>query len=142
MSEANKAVVRRLLEEVWGKGNLAQVSELMTADCVCHVASEGVTIIGAEAYRAHVAARHGIFGDTGVQIADQVAEGDRVATRWSTRIEDAEQGPGSAPQMAIVMAFHRLVDGKIVESWATWDIRETAQLDAEPDALDRLSLNF
>ena len=44
--------------------------------------------------------------------------------------------------MAIVMAFHRLLDGKIVESWATWDIREAEQLDAEPDALDRLSLNF
>jgi predicted ester cyclase len=142
MSEANKAVVRRLLEEVWGKGNLALVPELMAADCVCHVATDGVTINGAEEYRAHVAARQGIFGDTGVTVADQVAEGDRVATRWTTLIVDAEHGDGAPPEMAIVMAFHRLVDGKIVESWATWDIRETAQLDAEPDALDRLSLNF
>ena len=83
MSEANKAVVRRLLEEVWGKGNLALVTELMAADCVCHIATDGIAINGAEEYRAHVAARQGIFGDTGVHVADQVAEGDRVATRWS-----------------------------------------------------------
>ena len=35
-TEENKAKVRRIIEEVWNRGNLAVVDELVAANCVCH----------------------------------------------------------------------------------------------------------
>ncbi|MFO1144834.1 MAG: ester cyclase [Amaricoccus sp.] len=42
MSERNKAQMRRVIEEVYNRGDLALVDELATADMVIHAASDRV----------------------------------------------------------------------------------------------------
>jgi len=39
MSEANKAIARRLMEEVWTQGNLSLVDQLISANYMHHDAS-------------------------------------------------------------------------------------------------------
>jgi predicted ester cyclase len=113
---------------------------LVAPDCVCHVATTGFRIEGIDQYRKYVATWHGLFGDSGIVVADQVAEADRVATRWTTQI--APNDDGAAPRTAIVTAFYRLANGKIAEIWAGWDILDTADFDVEPDALDQMTLSI
>ena len=38
-TEDNKTIVRRFIEEVWNKGNVAAVDELMAPNCVEHLDS-------------------------------------------------------------------------------------------------------
>jgi predicted ester cyclase len=77
-----------------------------------------------------------------VTIEDQLAEGDRVATRWTTSIRLPDDADTAAPQPASVMGFHRLAEGKVVEIWSSWDVMAADDLAAEPDAMDRLTLNI
>lgn len=141
-SENNKAVVRRLLEEVWGKGDLSVLPELVAADCIGHAGSVGFRLEGIDQYRQFVATYQALLGDSGITIEDQLAEGDRVATRWTTSIRLPANADTTAPQPASVMAIHRLTGGKIVEIWSSWDVMAAEDLAAEHDALDRLTLDI
>jgi len=66
------------------------------------------------------------FPDVHFTIEDQIAEGDRVVTRWTAR--GTHQGPlvGIPPTSKQVtmsgIAIYRLVDGKIVEQWGVNDM--------------------
>ncbi|MFO1144930.1 MAG: ester cyclase [Amaricoccus sp.] len=123
MSERNKAQMRRVIEEVYNRGDLALVDELATADMVIHAASGD--IVGREAIKAYVAALRGGFSDLHVTIEEQIAEGNRVVTRWTAR--GTHDGPfqGLAPtgRRARVTGtdVDRLVDGRAVECWMQMD---------------------
>jgi predicted ester cyclase len=142
MAEDNKRVVRRLLEEVWGKGDLSVLPELVAPDCICHAASAGFRLEGIDQYRQFVATYQALLGDSGITIDDQLAEGDRVATRWTTSIRLPSDADTAAPQPASVMAIYRLAGGKVVESWSSWDVMVAGDLAAEHDALDSLTIDI
>ncbi|MEE4160910.1 MAG: ester cyclase [Woeseiaceae bacterium] len=142
MSEENKRVVRRLLEEVWGKGNLSVLPEVLARDCISHAATAGFRLKGIDQYRQFVATYQALLGDAGITIEDQLAEGDRVATRWTTTIRLPMEADAIAPQPASVIAFHRLAGGKIVETWSSWDVMVAEDLAAEHDVLDSLTLDI
>jgi len=142
MSEANKQIVRQLLEEVWGRGNLAVLPDLIAAECIGHIATAGSRIEGLEQYRQFVAGYQALYGAATFSIEDQVAEGDRVATRWTIRMEAALDADEAMPQAADGMSFHRLADGKVVETWDSWDILASSQPDEGGDIMERLSLNI
>ena len=122
MSEANKAILRRVLEEGFSKHNVAVFGELY-ADCVYHAPAVGD--LRGEAYRQFMAATLAAFPDGRWTIEDQVAEGDKVVTRWS--LVGTHQGAlmGLAPTGKHIAAggiiISRIVDGKIVEEWEEWD---------------------
>lgn len=65
------------------------------------------------------------FPDLQFTVEEQLAEGDRVATRW--RAHGTQQGEfmGIAPtgQTGVVTGttISRIVDGKIVEEQSSWD---------------------
>ena len=86
MSEENKALARRYLEEVWDKGNVALIDELFTTDFVRHgpPAVEG-EVRGPEGFKGLVSTYHAGFPDFQVTIDDMIAEGDRVVSRWTVR---------------------------------------------------------
>lgn len=123
MSERNKAQMRRVIEEVYNRGDLALVDELATADMVIHAASGD--IVGREAVKAYVAALRGGFSDLHVTIEDQIAEGDRVVTRWTARGTHDGLFQGLAPtgRRACVTGtdVDRMVDGRAVECWMQMD---------------------
>jgi steroid delta-isomerase-like uncharacterized protein len=78
-----KATVRRYIAEIWNKGNVGLVDELMAESYENHdPASPGGVLKGREAFKTLVTEyRKGIQQMT-MEIKDQYADGDVVVTRW------------------------------------------------------------
>jgi len=77
-------------------------------------------------------------------IDDQVAEGDKVATRWSARLQTSgSPAAESADEGTLVtgMSMHRMTNGKLVESWDNWDSMTAFQAMGQ-DLFESLSLNM
>jgi predicted ester cyclase len=68
---------------------------------------------------------HSAFPDAQVSIEDQVAEGDKVVSRYTVSGTHLGEIMGAAPTGKLVThAGHqtdRFEGGKIVESWTNWD---------------------
>ena len=81
--EENKALVRHFFEEVLNQGRLALIDELAAPDFVYHNAS--TTIQGREPYKQFLSMYFTVGPDLHFTIEDEVAEGDKVVTRYTTR---------------------------------------------------------
>ena len=131
--ETNKAVVRRFIEEVHNKGNFALFNELFASNYVNHSAATGASDRAAreQAIRNYREAAP----DLRVTIDDMVAEGDKVALRWTTH--GTERGslrtplgvaaPTDRPISVPGINIFRMVNGQITEEWIVWDTLSWAQ---------------
>ncbi len=124
VEEQNKAVVRRIWAELHDQGNVAVADELLTPDSVLHI-SGARDITGIEAIKRFLGKETIGFPDSHYTIEDLVAEGDRVVTRWTylgTFSGDYYGTPPTGKQLTSVgISIHRLVDGKVAESWWVYD---------------------
>ena len=122
--EKNKAIARRYQEEVWGKGNLALLDELLAPVYVDHSLPATMDPSFAGAKRA-VEGALDAFPDGQWTVEDLIAEGEKVVIRWKMQAthEHAFRGiaPGGKPVMVTGTTVLRIVDGKIVERWVNWD---------------------
>jgi predicted ester cyclase len=82
MPEQNKQTVRRLIDEFWNKQNFDVADQMFAPDAVYQ--TDGVTQSYAEVKAAFMQTRHA-FPDMQVSIDDLLAEGDKVALRWTAR---------------------------------------------------------
>lgn len=135
--EANKAVVRRFITEVWNERNLGVMPELFTADSVLHDPSGDV--VGPAAFETYNRRYLDAFPDLRYDIEDMVAEGDRVSFRARMRGTHEGEFMGFEPTgrgfdaEGIIIA--RLKDGKIAERWASYDaLGMMRQLGVLPEA--------
>jgi steroid delta-isomerase-like uncharacterized protein len=123
MLEANKAHIRRVIEEVYNQGNLDVVDEVAARNLVIH--SPAQEIQGREGAKQYVAALRAGFPDICFTIEDQIAEGDKVVTRWTARGTHAgtfQSMPATGRKFRLAGAdIDRIVDGKVVECWAHVD---------------------
>src|SRR5215218_2880328 len=85
MSEDNKALVRRWLEEVLTRGNLERAEVLFARNYVLHDPSFPRDVYGPEGVKRYVAAYRFAFPDARFAVEDQIAEGDKVVSRWTAR---------------------------------------------------------
>ena len=83
-SEQNKAIVRRLFEEPW-KGNLKVVDELIDRKYVGYDPSNPEPLRGPDGFKEFVSEYRAAYPDVRITVNDQIAEGDKVATRWTGR---------------------------------------------------------
>ena len=126
LSETNKTVSRRFFEEVWNKGNLAALNEIIAKD---HVNSGPGTLpglpTGPEGSKQLVTVYRNAFPDVHFTIDEQIAEGDKVVTRWTAH--GTHQGelagiPATGKSSTVTgIAVDRIVNGKIAESWGIFD---------------------
>src|SRR5512138_3150548 len=83
-TETNKTITRRFLEEVFSKGKLDLVNELIATN---HIDSGPSSLPnlpkGPEGVRQLVTFYRNAFPDTSFKVDEQVAEGNLVATRWT-----------------------------------------------------------
>ena len=123
MSEQNKAQVRRVVEEVYNRGDLDVVDELAASDMVIHTSSQDIR--GREGAKQYVAAFRAGFPDLHFTVEDQIAEGDMVATRWTARGTQTGEFQGIPPTGKEIRVagtnVERIIDGKTVECWAHVD---------------------
>ena len=124
MSERNKAVVRRMIEEVVIGGRLELMDQLVAPDFVNHnVAGTGEAAhsVGVEPFKREMAALRAAFPDISASIEDVVAEGDRVSVRARMTGTHLGQFMGLAPtgRRIDVASFStvRIANGKLAERW-------------------------
>ena len=126
MSEENKALARRSWEVVTG-GSLDTLedafAEVYADDFILHEADED--IVGIEGLTQFVSMIRSAIPDLRITIEDDMAEGDKVVTRWIGQGTHHGELMGIAPtgsQVTITgITIHRIEDTKIVEEWSNWD---------------------
>jgi steroid delta-isomerase-like uncharacterized protein len=126
-AEENKAIVRREHEEIWNsQGNLDAADEIYAPDYIGHDPSLPEDIRGVEAAREFAAMYRSAFPDLEFIIEDQIAEGDKVATRLTIRGTHQGELEGIDPTGNEVeikgIVFSRIAEGKIAEDWGVFDI--------------------
>lgn len=123
MFEENKALVRRWFDDVWNRGSASAVDQLMSADAVVHGLGEPMQ--GPAAFKRFHAAYREAFPDVQIEVKDMVAEGDKVAFRWTATATHRGVSLGFAATNRNVhfagMGIIRVKDGKLVEGWNTFD---------------------
>jgi steroid delta-isomerase-like uncharacterized protein len=137
MSEVNKAVVRRALEEGWNRHSIPVIAELYP-NCVYR--SPAIGELKGEAFRQYVSSLFIAFPDFLGRVEDQLAEGDRVVTRWTSTGTHQGEFMGIAPTGKKItlsgIIIDRIVNGKIVEEWSEWDsLGMMQQLGVVPSAV-------
>jgi steroid delta-isomerase-like uncharacterized protein len=124
MSDANKSVSRRLVEEAFNQGKYDVIEELIVPTFVNHDPATG-DVKGYDGVRQNIDGYRSAFPDLKITIEEQLAEGDLVATRWTATGTHKGELLGIAPtgKQATVtgVTIDKLKDGKIVESWNNWD---------------------
>lgn len=118
VSELNKLQVRLFVEAVWNEGRLELIDELVAADYVGLLPGADTGVTGPEGVRRLVSSRRRAHPGLHIKIEDQVAEEDRVVTRWqATTTAPAADGAaaGCAPCCAGISII-RLLAGKQVDS--------------------------
>ncbi len=126
MSEENKVIARRALEEVFSaQGDLDVADELFAPDYVGHDPVSPEDVRGPEGVKEFAMTYRNAFPDVQLSVEDQVAEGDRVATRWSARGTHQGELVGVDPtgnQVQITgITISRIEGGKIAEDWINYD---------------------
>ncbi len=122
--EANKTLARRLYEEVFGKGDLGVADEIMAEDCINH-GPGSPPLIGRDQIKRQAMLLRTAIPDLKTTLHDQIAEGDRVTSRWTgsgTHTGAATFGPRAVAPTGKPIAFDeiridRFADGRIAESW-------------------------
>ncbi len=129
-TEANKALARRVTDEVWNQGNMAAVDDLFTSAAVTHGRTAADDIRGTDGFKQYVTPLRTAFPDLHLTIEDQIAEGDKVANRFTmhgTQKGELHLGPSSTvpptgKEVTITgIVINRLDGGKIAETWVNVD---------------------
>lgn len=119
-----KDIVKRLFEEPW-KGNFEVFDEFVSPDYIGHDPAEPEPIRGPAGARANIEKYLAGFPGGAITVDEQIAEGDTVATRWTGRGTHGGEVAGIAPTGKDVtvagVTISRIIDGKVVEDWTSWD---------------------
>ena len=123
MSEANKAVVRRLIDEV-NKRNLGIIDELISEDYVNNDKFSGESS-SKQGVKDTLALFLKAFPDLYETTVELVAEGDKVVHRWTSRATHRGEFRGIAPTNRQVnmkgIEVFRIKNGKVAERWGLAD---------------------
>jgi steroid delta-isomerase-like uncharacterized protein len=142
MSEENKAVARAVFD-VFSGGDPASLDEKVAEDAVDHDPYNPFAEEGREGLKKVIAMYRSAFPDLRFEIEDQIAEGDKVVTRWTGTGTHQGDLMGAAPtgKTSVVggVGIDRIENGKVVEAWGYWDALGMFQqlgLSAEPAAAE------
>lgn len=126
--EENKALSRRAIE-LWSSGDAAAVDEIFTSNYVNyqhHHPDSPDVMRGTEAWKKFVIEFHQAFPNFLDTIEDQIAEGNKVVTRFTSEGTQKGEIMGIKPTGKQVswtgIAIDRIENGKIVETWVNWDL--------------------
>jgi predicted ester cyclase len=110
----NREVARLALEQVCACGDMTLAPQCYAEDFADHVGD--VEYHGLEGVRRSTASYRALLDDLRFDVVDQIAEGDRVASRWV--LTGSNRGR-TVRLWGITIS--RLRDGRIVEDWSAFD---------------------
>jgi predicted ester cyclase len=124
MPEENKRIARRVLEELFDKGNLEAADELIHPAFVNHEAPPG-NPQGPEGLRETISWLRGLWGPMRADVEDMIGEGDKVVARVTMHGRHVGEFLGRPPtgKEFATKQIHiwRLEDGKVIEHWSVRD---------------------
>jgi steroid delta-isomerase-like uncharacterized protein len=124
-ADDNRSLTQHFYEEVWNKGNLDAVDDIMTGDFVDHAAPPGFPS-GPEGAKQVFTMYRTAFPDFRLSLEDLITEGDKVVARWVTH--GTHQGelmgipPTGKPVTVTGIDLFRFAGGKIAEHWSEFDM--------------------
>ena len=124
-AEENKAVFRRYVDEVGNEGNLGLVDEIFDI-YISHQPDGHTEKRGRENVKRFMGEFRQAFPEFHSTIEDQIAEGDKVVTRWTMRGTHQGEFRGLAPSgkritVTGIGIFRFSEEGKVVEIWDNFD---------------------
>ena len=141
MATDNMGLVRRFIEEVWNKGDLSVIDELVSEK---YVGTEPVIgdVRGLAALREQVQTFRMAFPDLRITIEDVGMSGDRVFMRWTGRGTHRGALMGIPPSNnrgeVRGISVQRIGGGKIVEQYESYDSLRLMQIIGAVPSMDRL----
>ena len=125
MTDANREIARRILDELFGQGRMETADELIAPEAIGHDPSLPEPVRGPEGVKQAAAGYRAGFPDLRITVDDQCAEGEVVCTRWTAIGTNTGDFWGMSPtgKQATVtgITMDRISSGLVVESWTNWD---------------------
>ena len=129
ITELNKALVRRYFDEVLNQRRVQVFDDLADPNFVSYLASGDS--ISVPTYKQAIAGSLAAMPDLQVTIQDQIAEGDKVVTRWTAKgtplIEFAGIKPAGKSVTVTAIHIHRVQGHKLVEHWEAINLHSVKQ---------------
>jgi steroid delta-isomerase-like uncharacterized protein len=122
--DKNKAVARRVFDEIFNQGRFEVADEIYAPDFVNHGLTRNISLReDQDAVHQEKAA----FPDLKMSVQLMVAEGDLVTVVWIFRGTHTHAGYGGLPPTGAKIEFRgitvwRIVDGRIYEEWTAFDL--------------------
>ena len=139
-SEDKAAVVRRVVEAIWNRGELAVADELFAPDYVNHQGLIPDLVRGPDAIKLSVALYRAAFPTLHITIEEVTADGEMVVlhwTAWRTAPEErTRSAPGDNEGRLTGVTRSQVAGGTIRASWTDWDqvgvLRQLGLIPGEP----------
>jgi steroid delta-isomerase-like uncharacterized protein len=127
MSEANKEMLRTWFERVWNQHSAAAIDELYCTDGLAHGFPQADSVlVGPEDFKSIHRNFCEAFPDVRIDVEDVIAEGDKVAARWTATMTHRGDSLGiKATNRKVVLSGSTIViikDGMIREGWNFMDM--------------------
>jgi steroid delta-isomerase-like uncharacterized protein len=137
----NRELMHKWFDEVWNKKNASAIREMLSEDSIHHGLSGpgGPPVHGFEAFEKFHSDFLNAFPDLHVEVEDVVADGERVAARYT--VTGTQRGPlagldSTGKKVRFTGGGMCVVkDGKFVEVWNEVDFPKM-QYDLAPDTPD------
>lgn len=126
MAVDNKAIVRRLYEEVWNKRKFEFMNVLVSPSHALHGPSFSGSSIGPEAYTQVMILYTVGYPDLRFSIEEMIAEGEKVVCYWT--ITGTHKGefmgiPATGKKISVDgITIHHVTKGKIMDSYVSMDM--------------------
>ena len=132
--ERNKRLAAEFYEKLWFTDNTEAYVDYVANEYVVHDIGDRKDVTEPAIAQKEVADLFHSFGALSGEIDYQIAEGDKVATRWFVSLEPGEKGRAmgisQVDRVPIINVFRFDEDGKIVE---IWNHRHDIDLPQPPD---------
>jgi predicted ester cyclase len=121
------ATAHRFFDEVFSQGDLDLVDDLVAPNYVGHPSGPEDEVHGPQGVKEYIGRLREGVPDLTLTIEDQVADGDKVATRWTARGTHDGELLGAAPTGRTATVTGITIQrcgsgGRIVEGWTSWDM--------------------
>ncbi len=127
-TDQNKALARRLYNESWNAGSFAAIDEIVASNFLGHDTENPLLpdeVGGVEGIKRSLTTYRTAFPDVHFMVQDQVAEGDKVVTRFvATGTQTGPLGriPPTGRRTTVTGIYiDRFTNGRLVESWSNFD---------------------
>lgn len=121
----NATRVRRIWEEVWNKGELDVVDEVLAEDYVGHIPAMPGPICGTEGFKQLITAYRTAYPDVHVTVDDVIEAGDRVVVRWTSHGTNTGALMGIPPTGRTVevagISIFEMKENKVATEWEGFD---------------------